>query len=111
LLDVYQASPGAPLNHAASHAGHSALLLCGLAFVVATLVAWGESLLPAARPSALRRRVLGAVAVLLACGAALAGGLAVSHGHPFQFVSRQWNGFSHAPSANSGSHFTDVGND
>ncbi len=47
----------------------------------------------------------------LAVGAAIAGGLAVSHGHPFSFISRQWHGFSHQESAHahSGSHFTDVG--
>lgn len=109
LLHVYQANPGPALNHAASQAGQSALLLCGLAFVVATLVAWCESLLPTPRPSALRRRVLGSVAVVLACGAAIAGGLAVSHGHPFQFISRQWHGFSHQLTVHSSSHFTDVG--
>jgi hypothetical protein len=109
LLDVYQATPGAALNHAANRAGHSALLLCFLAFVIATVLAWGESLMPAARPSALRRRMLGSVAVLLATGAAVAGGLAVSHGHPFQFASRQWHGFSHESRPSAGSHFTDVG--
>src|SRR6185312_10738708 len=100
---------GTAANHAASQAGHSALLACALAFFLATLIAWGESLLPEPRPSAVRRRVLGSLAVLLAIGAAAAGGLAVSHGHPFRFISRQWNGFSHEPRADSSSHFTVVG--
>jgi O-Antigen ligase len=113
LLHVYDAASGPALTHAASQAGHSALLLCGLAFVAATLVAWGESLMPARPPSRARRRVLGSVAVVLAVGAALAGGLAVSYGHPFSFISRQWHGFSRQensqPGSRTGSHFTDVG--
>ena len=113
LLHVYEATAGAALNHAALEAGHSALLLCGLAFVAATLIAWGESLMPARPPSPMRRRVLGSAAVVLAVGAAIVGGLAVSHGHPFSFISRQWHGFSHQessqPAVRTGSHFTDVG--
>ncbi len=110
LLHVYQADSGARLNHAATQAGHSALLLCCLAFLLATLVAWIEPLIPVPRPSRLRRRLIGSIAVLLAVGAALVGGLAVSHGHPVSFISRQWHGFSHQGSAvRSGSHFTDVG--
>ena len=110
LLHVYEADSGTPLNHAATQAGHSALLLCFVAFLVATLVAWIEPLIPAPRPSPLRRRLIGSIAVLLAVGAAVAGGLAVSHGHPVSFISRQWHGFSHQGSTvRSGSHFTDVG--
>ncbi len=110
LLHVFQASPGAALNHASTQAGHASLRVCLISFVVGTLLAWGESLIPAPRPSALRRRVLGTIAVLLAAGATIAGGLAVSHGHPFKFISRQWHGFSHQAGAHSGSsHFTDVG--
>jgi len=110
LLHVYSATgPGAALNHAASRAGHSALLLCALAFLVATLIAWGESLLPEPRPSAARRRVLGAVAIAVAVVAMGVGGLAATHGDPTGFISRQWNGFSHPQTAYGGSHFTDVG--
>jgi len=113
LLHVYQATAGAALTHAAREAGHSAVLLCGLAFVAATLIAWGESLMPARPPNRARRRVLGSLAVVLAVGAALVGGLAVSHGHPGSFISRQWHGFSHQensqPGARTGSHFTAVG--
>jgi hypothetical protein len=110
LLHVYQTGKSVPaLDHASSLAGHSALLLCGLAFVAATLIAWGESLLPEPRPSPGRRRMLGAAAILLAVAAAGAGGTAVTHGDPFGFISRQWNGFSHPQTASTGSHFTDVG--
>lgn len=110
LLHVFQAAPGVALNHASSEAGHAALRVCLLSFVVGTLVAWGEALMPARRLSALRRRVAGSIAVLLAVSATIAGGLAVSHGHPFNFISRQWHGFSHQAGAHSGSsHFTDVG--
>ncbi|HUA70463.1 MAG TPA: O-antigen ligase family protein [Solirubrobacteraceae bacterium] len=109
LLQVYDASSGPALGHAAARAGHVALLLCALAFAVGTLIAWGDSLVPARRLTVARRRVVGALAVALAAGAALVGGLAVTHGHPFRFISRQWNGFSHQLSVHSGSHFTDVG--
>jgi hypothetical protein len=109
LLHVYQASTGAAADRASTHAGHSALRMCLIVFVVGTLIAWAESVLPVPRPSALRRRVLGTAAVLLAVGAAAAGGLAVSHGHPFRFVSRQWHGFSHPSNVHAGSHFTDLG--
>jgi hypothetical protein len=108
LLHVYQPA-GPALNHAASLAGHSALLLSGLAFVAGTLIAWGESLLPASQPDPVRRRVLGTVMVALAVLAVGAGGLAATHGHPFSFISRQWNGFSHPQTTATGSHFTDVG--
>jgi hypothetical protein len=109
LLPLYQATGGAALDHAAMRAGHPALLLCALGFLVGTLIAWGESLLPPVRPSAARRRALGAVAVALACGAVIAGGLAVTHGHPGSFISRQLHGFTHDGGVHSGSHFTDVG--
>ncbi|HSC01770.1 MAG TPA: O-antigen ligase family protein [Solirubrobacteraceae bacterium] len=109
LLHVYDASTAVALNRASSQAGHSALRMTLIVFVVGTLIAWVESVLPPPRPSAFRRRVLGTVAMLLAAGAAIAGGLAISHGHPFRFISRQWHGFAHQGSAQSGSHFTDLG--
>jgi hypothetical protein len=110
LLHVYQAtSPGPALDRAASHAGHTALLLCGLAFVIATVAAWVESLRPQREPSAARRRLLGAVVIASTVVAVGAGGVAATHGDPFGFISRQWQGFSHVQTASGGSHFTDVG--
>ncbi len=109
LLAVYQASSGPALNHAASRAGHAALLICAAEFFVATLLAWGDSLIPPPRPSAARRRVLGSLAVAVAIAGFLAGGLALSHGHPVRFAKREWHGFSHTQTGPSGSHFTDVG--
>jgi hypothetical protein len=109
LLHVYQASTAPELNRAATQAGHSALRMSLIVLVVGTLIAWGESLLPTPRSRALRRRLLGTVAVLLALGATAAGALAVSHGHPIRFITRQWHGFSHQNTVHSGSHFTDLG--
>ncbi|HET6870940.1 MAG TPA: O-antigen ligase family protein [Solirubrobacteraceae bacterium] len=109
LLHVYEASSAVALNRASSQAGHSALRMTLIVFVVGTLIAWIESLLPTPRPSAVRRRVLGILAVLLAAGAALTGALALSHGHPFSYISRQWHGFSHQGGVHTGSHFTDLG--
>jgi O-Antigen ligase/Tetratricopeptide repeat len=109
LLAVYQNSSGAGLNHAASRAGHAALLICLVEFFVATVLAWGDALVPPLRPSAARRRVLGTAAIAGAVAAAVVGGLAVSHGHPVRFVKREWNGFSHTQTGPSQSHFTDVG--
>ena len=109
LLAVYQNTSGPALNHAAARAGHAALVICAVEFFVATLLAWGDSLVPAPRPSAARRRVLGTITTVLAVAAVAVGGLAATHGHPIRFVERQWNGFSHPQTASSGSHFTDVG--
>jgi hypothetical protein len=110
LLHIYQSgTPGPALNHAASSAGHTALLLCGLAFVAATVVAWGESLLPRRPPSIVRRRLLGALAIGLSVVVVGGGGLAATHGRPFSFIARQWNGFVHLRATSTGSHFTDVG--
>ncbi len=110
LLHVYSATaPGSALDHAASRAGHAALLLCALAFLVATLIAWGESLMPERQPRPAPRRVIGAVVIALTVVAVGAGGLAATHGDPFGFVSRQWSGFSHPETTSTGSHFTDVG--
>jgi O-Antigen ligase len=109
LLAVYQNTSGPALNHAAARAGHAALVICAVEFFVATLLAWGDSLVPAPRPSAARRRVLGTITTVLVVVAVAVGGLAATHGHPIRFVERQWNGFSHPQTASSGSHFTDVG--
>jgi O-Antigen ligase len=109
LLAVYQHSSGAALNHAASRAGQAALAICALEFFAGTLLAWGDSLIPAPRPSAARRRVLGTIATAGAVAAVVVGSLAISHGHPVRFVKRQLNGVSHAQTGPSQSHFTDVG--
>jgi O-Antigen ligase len=109
LLAVYQKTPGPALTHDASSAGHSALLICALAFFVATLIAWADALVPAPRPSASRKRLVAATVTGLAILAVLAGALAATHGHPLRFIERQWNGFSHPTTAATGSHFTDVG--
>jgi hypothetical protein len=109
LLAVYQKTPGPTLTHDASSAGHSALLICVLAFFVATLIAWAESLLPVPRPNAARKRLVAAIVAGLAVLAVCAGALAATHGHPFRFIERQWNGFSHPTTTATGSHFTDVG--
>ena len=109
LLAVYQNTSGPALNHAAARAGHAALVICAVEFFVATLLAWGDSLVPAPRPSAARRRLLGTITTVLVVAAVAVGGLAATHEHPIRFVERQWNGFSHPQTASSGSHFTDVG--
>ena len=109
LLAVYQKTPGPTLTHDASSAGHAALLICALAFFVATLIAWADGLVPAPRPSAARKRLIAATVTGLAILAVCVGALAATHGHPFRFVERQWNGFSHPTTAATGSHFTDVG--
>jgi cbb3-type cytochrome oxidase subunit 3 len=83
--------------------------MCVVGFVVGTVIAWVESVVPKRPPSARRRRVLGSIAVLLAVAGALAGGLTLSHGHPVRFISRQWHGFAHQGTVHSGSHFTDLG--
>jgi len=109
LLAVYQNTSGPALNHAAARAGHAALVICAVEFFVATLLAWGDSLVAPPRPNAARRRVVGTITTALAITAFVFGGIAATHGHPIRFVERQWDGFSHPQTASSGSHFTDVG--
>jgi hypothetical protein len=109
LLDVYRSAPGAPLSHAATRAGHSALLVCAVVFFAGTLLAWADGLLPSPRLSAARRRLVGTVVTIVAILGVAAGAQAATHGHPFRFVSRQWQGFSHPQQTATGSHFTDVG--
>jgi O-antigen ligase len=108
LLDVYKSAAGPALGHAASRAGHSALLLCAFVFMLGTLLAWSEALLPVRAPNVARRRVIGAILTVLVIGAVGVGAQAATHGHPVRFIVREWNGFSH-PETSTGSHFTDVG--
>jgi hypothetical protein len=109
LLAVYDNATGAGLNHAASRAGHAALLICAAEFVLATLLAWAESRVPARRLTVLQRRALGTIVTALAVAAVAVGSVAATHGHPVRFIERQWNGFSQPQTTSTGSHFTDVG--
>ena len=109
LLAVFDNASGPALNHAASSAGRAALMACAVAFFLATLAAWGESLLPAREPSATHRRLLGAVTTGIVVLAVVVGMLAATHGDPVGFAKRQWNGFSHQEGTSTGSHFADVG--
>lgn len=109
LLDVYNGHSGHALDHAASRAGHSALLVCAAVFFLTTLLAWADALLPRPRLSAARRRLLGSLVIAVAVVGIAAGAQAATHGHPVRFIERQWNGFSHPLRTASGSHFTDVG--
>jgi hypothetical protein len=110
LLAVYQSSPGRALEHAATRAGHTALLICAAVLVLGTLIAWGETLTKPTQPSPARRRAIGTAVATAAVVAACVGAIVATHGHPFRFISRQWHGFSHVQTASSsGSHFADVG--
>jgi hypothetical protein len=110
LLDVYQAGQGVALDHAATRAGQASLVICALALVLGTLLAWGDRLRGARRLSAGQSRAVGAVVTVVAVMAVVAGGLAATHGHPVRFVVRQWNGFSTQQQVSSKqSHFGDVG--
>jgi len=110
LLDVYRASSSsAGLTHAATRAGHSALLLCGAALALGLLIAWADGRGPARELAPKVRRSLGAALAAAAVGAFVIGGTIATHGHPFHFIARQWHGFSHTQVAYTGSHFADVG--
>lgn len=73
------------------------------------MMAWGEKLVQPRELAAARRRQLGAVVASVALAALCLGGVAATHGHPLRFIARQWRGFSHEQTVNTGSHFTDVG--
>jgi hypothetical protein len=109
LLRVYQNGPSDPLRELAIHAGRPALALCVGAFVLGTLVAWADALYRGPGLGRPQRRALGTVLALIGVAGVLAGGLAVSKGDPFHFISRQWHGFAHAEAVYGTSHFTDVG--
>jgi hypothetical protein len=109
LLRVYQNGPSDPLRALAIHAGRPALAMCVGAFVLGTLLAWADTLYRGPGLGRTQRRALGSVLALIGVAGVLAGGIAVSKGHPFQFISRQWHGFSRAEAVYGASHFTDVG--
>jgi O-Antigen ligase len=109
LLAVYSASTNASLDHASQRAGEPALLICAGVFVLGTILAWADSLRPDRTLPLRRRRILGwALSAVVVIGL-LAGGTAATHGHPFHFISRQWNGFSHPETFSTQTHFVDVG--
>jgi O-antigen ligase/polysaccharide polymerase Wzy-like membrane protein len=109
LLHVYQSGPSDPLRALSIHAGRPALAMCVGAFVIGTLLAWADGLYRGRGLGRAQRRALGSALALIGVAGVLAGGLAVSKGHPFQFISRQWHGFAHAEAVYGSSHFTDVG--
>jgi Flp pilus assembly protein TadD len=109
LLDVYDGYSGPALDHAAARAGQAALLICGVVFVLGTLVAWGDRLVELPVPSAARRRALAAGVSAVAIAAVCVAVVTATHGHPVRFIDRQWHGFSQPQTAATGSHFTDVG--
>ncbi len=109
LLHVYQSGPSDPLRTLAIHAARPALAMCVGAFVVGTLLAWADSLYRGRGLGRAQRRAVGSALALIGVAGVLAGGLAVSKGHPLQFISRQWHGFAHAEAVYGSSHFTDVG--
>jgi hypothetical protein len=110
LLAVYSSFHAAALGEAAKRAGEAALLICAAAFVIGSLLAWADSLWPAPTLSRTRRRIVGSALSAVAVLAIVVGGTVATHGHPFKFVSRQWNGFSQVQTHfSSQSHFGDVG--
>jgi hypothetical protein len=109
MLRIYDAANTPELSGVASHAGQKALVLFGAVFVLGTLLAWADQLWAIPPASRRARRVVGALACAAAVAAGCGGALVVSHGHPFQFISKQWHGFSRVQSVRTGSHFSDVG--
>jgi O-antigen ligase len=109
LLAVYQIS-GTADAHLGARAGQPGLLICGGAFVLGTILAWVDASRPPRPLSPRRRRLVGGMIGALAVIAVAAGSTVATHGHPFAFVAREWNGFSHAQKVYSTrSHFGDVG--
>ena len=110
LIGVFNSDSPAALADAARHAGKVSLALCLAVLVIGTLIAWAEGRWQPRGLSPRGSRVVGGLLAVIAIVAVVAGGTAATHGDPFGFVKRQWNGFSHVPTADAtGSHFTDVG--
>ncbi len=96
LLAVYKSPGGVALAHATRSAGEASLVLCAVVFVLATLLAWADQLGRGPTLSRTRRRRLAIAATVIAVAGGCAGALVATKGHPFAFISRQWNGFVHA---------------
>jgi O-antigen ligase len=110
LLDVYQPVSTAGLEQHAKHAGHAGLLICAAVFVLGTVLSWADSSWKPPTLSRAWRLGLGAALAVVAVAAVAGAGTDATHGHPFRFISRQWNGFSHVQqSFSTRSHFGDVG--
>lgn len=111
LLGVYNAPAGsAAQSRAATHAGRIALVLSAAGMVLGTVAAWAETLLRPRRLSRRRRLQVGAVLTAAAIAIGAVGAAAATHGDPIHFLTKQWRGFSHPPTAaGSGSHFATVG--
>jgi hypothetical protein len=110
LLNLFQSASGSALDHAASRAGHAALLTCAAAFLVGTLIAWRESRVQLPSFTRTRRRLVGAAMTGIVIVAVSMASVGATHGHPFSFIARQWRGFSHPETSfSSASHFGDVG--
>src|ERR1700722_1867529 len=110
LLHLFQTAAGSALNHAASRAGHAALLICAAAFLIGTLIAWGETRVSVPSLSPARKRLIGTMATALAIAIVAVAGVSATHGHPLRFITRQWHGFSHEETNfSTTSHFVDLG--
>lgn len=108
LLDVYRTGPG--LQAAAQHAGRAGLITSTAVLVVGALIAWADALRKSQPLAAKTRRSVGIVLACFTLLGVVVGGTVATHGHPYQFISRQWHGFSHVETSFSkGSHFGDVG--
>ncbi|HTX46935.1 MAG TPA: oligosaccharide flippase family protein [Solirubrobacteraceae bacterium] len=112
LLDVYTGAEDGRLSHAATRAGTLALVLCVAALVIWTVISSAEALLRRPPLSTVRRRQIGAVVAASIVAVSVVGGVVATHGHPFRFIDRQWNAFSHETTASeqgSASHFAALG--
>ena len=110
LIGVFNSDSPAALADAARHAGKVSLALCLAVLVIGTVIAWAEGRWQPRGLSPRGSRVVGGLLAVIAIVAVVAGGTAAAHGDPFGFVKRQWNGFSHVPTADAtGSHFGTVG--
>ncbi|MHB8658216.1 MAG: O-antigen ligase family protein [Solirubrobacteraceae bacterium] len=115
LLAVYRAHAGSTVSvpalvHAARTAGRTGLLVTLAILLASMFVVIGELRLAPMGVPRRTRRWLSALAIALVLLIAGAGITAATHGHPFRFASRQWNGFTHPPTATSaGTHFSAVG--
>ena len=115
LLDVYRVSAngnlvGRAFRDAAMRAGRTSLVLCAAVLLVGALMALADGRLPPLTLSGARRRALGlAVAAVVVVGGSV-GATVATHGRPFHFVAREWDGFSHVPTGPApSSNFTQVG--
>ncbi|MGH2912073.1 MAG: O-antigen ligase family protein, partial [Solirubrobacteraceae bacterium] len=101
---------GEILHRQSTHAVHAMLIADAALVFVLTLAVIVDRRMSLNQTAQARLRRVGSAAALVAVLAAIAGGLAATHGHPLARVERAWSSFANTNNtANESSRFTTLG--